>query len=525
MSMRLPPLLIIFFLALLLPHQVLAHAQLHSAEPTGRAILDAPPTEVILTFNEPIAPLRARWFQPDGRAQDVLGWAQGPDLIVTVPSDLAPGTHALSWRIVSDDGHPVGGTHVFSIGFETGSPVAVRESVAWFAALARGAMTLTLVLGVGGMVWGVLSRVPAPELIRWALWAVPPASLLLMAAQAVDMMGVGAGALTDPAAWVLALTSPFALVAGLALIASALAATRRKSLVIVAWMLASMTFASAGHAARAEPVALMAVLMFGHAAALIFWAGALPGLLSSLRAPDAAQVMMRFSLFAMPMVALLVLTGAALAWRQVETPAALTGSAYGGLLTAKLALVAVVLALAARHRMILTPQLVNNPEVARPVFVRSLRIELLLMVAILALTAGFRLTPPPRALVDLPETRAELHLHGRQAMADIVLIPGRPGPNQVEIVVRDGDFQPLTPLEVTIFFSRPTEGLERIELHTERDEDGIWRAGPVHLPPGGPVDVVADILITDFRKEMIGGDIQLLPIPHGLSSSGVVPAP
>ncbi len=503
--------LLVTLLLVLLPLQALAHAQLRGAAPAAGAILDAAPAEVILTFNEPIAPLQARLFGPDGSVQDAESRAQGPDLIVTLPGGLEQGTHALSWRVVSDDGHPVGGTHVFSIGFETGTPEAAPEALPWFAALARGALTLALVLGVGGMVWAALSGRPAPGPIRWALWAVPPAALALMAAQAMDLTGAGAQALADPAAWGLALASPFALTAGLAVIAAALAETGRKPSVFAAWALAALSFAAAGHAARAETAVLMAPLMVAHAGALIFWAGALPGLLSTLRAPDAAAQMARFSQLAVPMVAALVLTGAALALRQVETPAALIGTAYGWVLTVKLALVALVLALAARHRLILTPQLAQGAPTARPAFARSLRVELVLMVAILALTAAFRLTPPPRALADLPETRAELHLHGRQTMADIALIPGRPGPNRVEIVPLDADFQPFTPIEVTLVFSRPAEGLEGIELRAERGADGIWRAGPVHLPPGGPLDVVADILITDFRKEMIGGEVTLLP--------------
>jgi len=114
-------------------------------------------------------------------------------------------------------------------------------------------------------------------------------------------------------------------------------------------------------------------------------------------------------------------------------------------------------------------------------------------------------------MADAPETRVELHLHGPTAMADIALIPGRPGQNRVEIVPLDGDFQPFTPLEITLFFSRPAEGLEPIELRATRTEEGLWQAGPVHLPQGGTWDVVADILITDFQKALIGGEITLLP--------------
>lgn len=507
-----PRALVILVLMMLLPLQALAHAQLRGAEPAAGVILDAAPAEVVLTFNEPIGPLQARWFAPDGRAQDAEARAEGPRLIVTPPAGLAEGTHALSWRVMSDDGHPVGGTHVFSIGVETGTPEATAAPTPWPAALARGVLTLTLAFGVGGLFWAALSGTRVPGAQALALASVPAAGLML-AAQAMDMAGTGAAALTDPAAWVMALNSPYGLAAMLAALAGAIAAGAQalKPMAFFALALAALSFAVAGHAARAEPLALMAPLVFIHALALIFWAGALPGLVAALRAPDAAAQMARFSRPAVPAVAALVVTGAVLAVRQVQTPAALIGTAYGAILLAKLALVAAVLALAARHRFRLTPALARAPEVTRPAFARSLRVELMLMVAILALTAAFRVTPPPRALAEMPEPRAEVHLHGRETMADIALIPGRPGTNRVEIVPLDGDFQPFTPLEVTLFLSRPAEGLERIPLPAERGEDGIWRAGPVHLPPGGPLDVVADILITDFRKELIGGEMQLLP--------------
>lgn len=497
--------------AALLPAWAWAHAQLRGAEPAAGSVVAAAPAEVVLTFNEPVAPLQARLFAPDGGARDLEGRASGPRLIVALPGDLGPGTHALSWRVVSDDGHPLGGTHVFSIGHATGPPAAVPAPLPWPAALARGALTLALAFGLGGMVWAVLSQTVAPRPIRRALWAVPPSALVLMAAQAMDLSGSGAAALADPAAWGLALASPFALTAGLAVLAAGLALGGGRAAVLAGWGLAAASFAAAGHAARAEPVALMAPLMAAHALALIFWAGALPGLVAALPRSDAAALMARFSRLALPMVALLALSGAGLAVRQVETPAALTGTAYGRLLLVKLALVAAVLALAARHRLILTPRLARDPARARPAFARSLRLELALMVLILALTAGFRLTPPPRALAEAPETRAELHLHGRETMADIALVPGRPGPNRVEIVPMDGDFQPLMPRAITLTFARPAEGLEPIELPAAPGPDGIWRAGPVHLPPGGPLEVVVEILITDFRMERIGGTVALGP--------------
>ena len=54
-------------------------------------------------------------------------------------------------------------------------------------------------------------------------------------------------------------------------------------------------------------------------------------------------------------VAALVLTGTALAWIQVRHPAALLATAYGQILSIKLALVAVLFALAGINRYRLTP--------------------------------------------------------------------------------------------------------------------------------------------------------------------------
>ncbi|WP_333827480.1 copper resistance CopC/CopD family protein [Pararhodobacter sp.] len=504
--------ILLLTLLALLPQQAAAHAQLQSADPAAGALMAVAPAQVTLTFNEPVALLQARWFAPDGTATEAEARSENTALIIAPPPGLSPGTHALSWRVVSTDGHPVGGTHVFSIGFESGAPDTATAPVPWPAAIARGLVTLALAFGVGGVLWSALARRAGRRARILALAALPAAALML-AAQAMDMAGQGTAALASPAAWSVALHSPYGLAALLAALAGLIAFGARdlRVMAFAAWGLAALSFAVAGHAARAEPVALMGALVFAHAAALIFWAGALPGLIMALRGPDAAAQMARFSRLALPMVALLVVSGSLLAWRQLETPAALTGTAYGTVLLAKLVLVAVVLALAARHRLVLTPALARNPARARPAFHRSLRLELWLMVAILALTAAFRLTPPPRALGTLPETRAEVHLHGIDAMADITLIPGRPGPNRAEIVPLDGDFQPFTPLEITLFLSRPAEGLEPIELRAEPGEDGIWHAAPFHLPQGGAWDVVADILISDFRKALIGGEIRLLP--------------
>lgn len=488
-----------------------AHAQLQSADPAAGAVLAAPPAAVVLRFNEPVGLLQSRWVMPDGHTLDVAGRADGPMVVVEAPAGLADGTHALSWRVVSDDGHPVGGTHHFSIGAPSASPGPAAAAPPWPAAVARGLLTLCLAFGLGGVLWAVLTgRAVSRGSVALSLGCVPGA-MLLLAAQAMDLAGAGSEVLGRGAAWTAALRSPYGATAVLAAAAGLLAALGRRSplAAVGAVGLGALSFAVAGHAARAQPLPLMGGLVLLHSAAMLFWAGALPGLLAGLGGASATAEMRRFSRLALPVVLVMLLAGGVLAVRQVETPAALTATAYGRVLLAKLALVGALLLLALRHRFVLLPRLADDAATVRPSFARSLKVEIAVMAALLVLTAGFRLTPPPRALTAPPASRVELHLHGRHAMADLALMPGRAGPNIIEISPLDSGFAPLRPVAVTLRLSRPADGIEPVEITAMATSEGRWKAGPVHLPPGGAWDVVVDILITDFRKELLGGTITL----------------
>ncbi|MBU1304569.1 MAG: copper resistance protein CopC, partial [Alphaproteobacteria bacterium] len=100
---------------LAVPAAAWAHAQLLSAEPADSAVLAASPPMLTLHFNEPVSPLAISLIGPDGRAADLLDQVSGSDTIaIAMPADLATGSHVLSWRVVSIDGHPIAGAQVFS---------------------------------------------------------------------------------------------------------------------------------------------------------------------------------------------------------------------------------------------------------------------------------------------------------------------------------------------------------------------------------------------------------------------------
>jgi copper transport protein len=501
--------LLVALLLVLLPAQVLAHAQLRASDPAEGATVAAAPQAIILDFNEAVAPLVLRHIGPDGTATDLEAIAQNARVTVALPAGLAQGTHLISWRVVSDDGHPVGGTLTFHVGAPSAAPPTPAELAAGAARLAaalRAVLTVALVVAVGAAVFAaIVARAEMPPvqraIARGAAAATLPVGALLIGVQGLDMLALPFSALLSGAPWRAGLAAPIAVTVALSLLAAGLAGigAPRPGLAFAAWGLAALSFAASGHAATAPPraVALPAVML--HAAALIFWMGSLVPLLFALRGPEPHRVLQRFSSIAVPAVAVLILSGATLTWLQAGHPAALPGSSYGLVLALKLALVGLLLALAARNRLVLTPALAAGRPQAAPRLRRAIGAEIVLGLAILALASAFRLTPPPRALAE-PAAPLYAHIHTSRAMADIRLTPGRPGPVAVALGFQTGDFAELVPKEVEVLFAQPAAGIEPIRLTALRGGDGLWHAGPVTLPRPGEWEVTLRLLISDFER-------------------------
>jgi copper transport protein len=489
----------------------LAHAQLQASDPAADAVLETAPAEVRLTFSEPVAPLVLRWIAPGGTESEVDARTAGQALAVTPPPDLGRGTHLLSWRVVSTDGHPVGGTFAFSIGAPSAAPSTaadVAAGTARLAAAARFALTLALVVGVGGAVCLALVRPDAAAaravrpVVLGASVGVLPLAALAMGAQGLDMLALGPMALAEPRPWIAAWGAPIrdtALLAAAAALAALAALRGSQAAALLAWGLAAVSFAASGHAPVAPPAWIAAPAVALHGLALVFWMGALLPLAGALRAPAPEAALRRFSALAVPLVALLVASGATLAWLQSRSLGALMASDYGRLLAVKLALVAALLALALRNRVALTPAVARGEAAAARALSRAVRAEILIGLAVLALASGFRLTPPPRALAAAAEP-VYLHLHGDRAMADLKLAPGLPGSNMVTLGFQTPDFAPLEPREVRVSFALPERGIEPIRLEALPAGDGLWRAGPVTLPLAGDWKVTLRLLVTDFDQ-------------------------
>lgn len=505
-----------------------AHASLWSTEPAGGAMVEVAPTTFSLSFSEPVSPLRLQLIAPDGSATALTGYElRDQTVIIEAPDEIGNGTHVLTWRVVSADGHPVGGSVVFSVGEPSASPPPAIEvedpSVATALWLSKIALYVGLFIGVGGALAIVAlfpTSHPAWRAIAAALAVGMVGTILSAGLQGLDALGAPLGLIADPTMWSTGMATSYGwtvigataamVAAGLSLAINArIPALIFASLALVG---AGAALAASGHASAAAPQWLTRPAVFVHAVTIALWAGALIPLAAAFRSgtPDALVALRRFS-SAIPLALILLISaGIALAIVQVETPSALLSTSYGRILSAKLGLVAMLLVLAAWNRWRLTARAASN-DAAKRSLVRSIAAETVIVLVILALAAGWRFTPPPRALAEAAAQPASIHIHTADAMADLVVTPGRVGVVDVSAIIMTGDFGPLEAKEVTFVFANPTAGIEPFRRAATRPGDGSWRADGVMLPLPGAWSVRIDILVSDFELIRLNGEITIRP--------------
>src|SRR5450755_3218552 len=94
-----------------------AHASLVSTEPGDGSMMSQAPKTVRLRFNEPVTPASIKLIDGAGNARDDVSVIAHDDTIeIGLPDDLPRGTQLVSYRVFSADGHPVGGSLIFSLG-------------------------------------------------------------------------------------------------------------------------------------------------------------------------------------------------------------------------------------------------------------------------------------------------------------------------------------------------------------------------------------------------------------------------
>ncbi|PAP93550.1 copper resistance CopC/CopD family protein [Mesorhizobium wenxiniae] len=518
---------IVLFAAIAAPGQAFAHAALVTTEPTDGAVLAQSPAQFSLTFSEPVSPLVLALVRPDGTPVPLTSFRLNAQTVnIDNPHRLGSGTHVLSWRVISADGHPVGGSVLFSIGAPGAAP-AVSEAVdrGLRSAIWVGKVFLYvgLFLGVGGafaIAWLAQGGRAGQLIVIAAILCGLVAAPLSLGLQGLDALGAPLARLAQPDIWKAGLATSFgrtvlvALVAlGLGLLSLVGPRGGAKLFALAGLAGVGAALAASGHASAAEPQWLTRPMVFLHGAGIAFWAGALAPLgLAMRRKPvEAAPFLRRFSQAILPVVAVLAAAGIVLAVVQVQASAALLETAYGRLLLVKLALLLFLFTLAAINRWKLTgPAEAGETEVQKKL-VRSIGIEMLIVLAIFGVAAGWRFTPPPRALAIAAAQPASVHIHTAKAMADLSITPGHVGPVAASIVIMTGDFGPLDAEQVTLVLSKPDSGIEPIKRAATKPGDGSWRVDDLVVPVPGRWTARLDILVSDFEMVKIEAPIEIRP--------------
>ncbi len=431
----------------LVPLPAGAHAVAVASAPEPGAQLASSPAVVSLQFSEPLntSLSRAEVISPDG--QRFESSTHTPTELEVGVQSTARGVYSVDWTTVSlIDGHTLHGGYRFGVGVPVSGTLTTNSGALPQAgdiavALLRALEYLFLLAALGGLlvrrlVLGDRSR-RASGVERWLLLGTVLSGLAvilgeaLLASPTLDAASISAY-LTTGTAGELRLAR-----VGLEAMAMLLAGVWL-DLAILPLLLALVSLAAAGHAAAARPAWLAVGVDALHLAAASVWAGGVLTLVrvrpaGGWRGPEGRTLLARFAPIAAAAFLLTVALGVVRATQELTGFADLITTAYGRVLLLKVLAVAAVVPVALLVR-----------RQARG----ALRIDAILVVAIIVLTAGLAAFPlPPQRLAESDQTFGSqlavsaLPKPGDLTMASdaggvlvgLTLRPGKPGPNHILI--------------------------------------------------------------------------------------------
>ncbi|TMM21690.1 MAG: hypothetical protein E6F97_08020 [Actinobacteria bacterium] len=441
-------------LTLGLPQAAFAHAYLVHTVPEASVVLNAPPPQAALTFDEAVEPRFAVISVTNTLGhQETSGPVQrspaDPDtLIVPLRPHLPEGWYLVYWRAISVDGHPVQSAFTFAVGPNPGpAPQFVVPNISQTATtprllVARWLVFLTVMAAIGLFVLRiaiarpVMRRVPGTSL-RTVSAAFVVASVLGLVAiplyldisTAIDSLhsAFDVSALV-PLFRVTAfgrsyvdLEICFALFCAAAGIALWLDRPEREHRSVAELLSTSGALLAAaavllvpglaGHAAQTAPRGVSVMLDWVHLVSGSLWIGGLIGLLVLWRSLPALQRLAglvvcvpRFSNVAFFSVVFLLASGVGATVIHMPILAALWETSYGKTILVKIGLLAAAMLLGAVNLLRSKPRLVaaRDADAGRPAAAllrRTISGEtLLLTAAVFAAALLSSLAPPAAAL-------------------------------------------------------------------------------------------------------------------------------
>lgn len=520
-----------------------AHPTLVATLPEAGYSLSQSPEEIGLVFDEPVTVMK---FAVEGQARGPIATtpataAQEGRVVVRPTMPLPPGRYTVRWQITAQDGDVVDGVFGFGVGVAAS---ATRQQAGTPGlgeiALLRWVLFTGLALALGGLTADALVRGVArpdsapPDDQGWERSTSSPPDrprpflltgclLGLVASIGLGLHQAGGGDLLSGLSRFspdTLLASPAGLLIAVQLIAFAAAATAALTPVdaVAAVPLAVVVIAEGQRShLMAAAGGLGGFTLTVHLAAVALWVGGLVHVARAAWAWRAQRgrvraVLLAYARLAIAVYAVVVATGVVAALWMLPSMAALVSTAYGWMLLAKLALVALATALAlfARTRLARPAQMTRTAVLARA--------EAVTLVAVLAASGLLTALPPPadpaRGLpYPPPMTGPTIRLGTLTGQVTTALIAGE---GRLEVRLRTPESDPARDEGYTLrgtltapggrhedlrlapcgggCFAGPATwrtGLNAIELTITADR---WRGGTARFTIPWPAQPVRDLL-------------------------------
>lgn len=494
-----------------------AHAALVGTDPGNGTIVPDAPNKVTLTFSESVQLIsgKIQVLAPDNsRADQGEPTATGNTVTIPLRSGGGRGTYLVSYRVISADRHPVGGSFTYSVGAASTPPSAavndtkvdpvVRALIPVGKYLGYAGLVLlvgpTLVLallwphrlsrrGPARVVWTGMGLVTLSTLM--AIWLQVPYSL------GTKLFDVRVGDLRD----VLGSTFGAVMLVRLGVLCAAAFLLRPLlrgsgaesktdlALLGVLGVAALATWPLTGHP-TASPVAGVSVVVDAiHLAAMSVWLGGLVMLVAFLlrqaNERELAAILPIWSRWASTAVSALILAGVVQALIEVSSLDGLVNSTYGRLILVKVALAAGVLVVAWFSRRIVK----SRSAEAKPSGLRRVvGVELAITAVVLGVTSVLVQIAPPRTAeaADTGSTTSTVSqtLTSSTMALQVDIFPATTGNNSIHLYAYTPDNKPLTVVEWSGTAALPAKGIEPIQIPLLRITD-FHAIGDIALPQAG----------------------------------------
>ncbi|HVL81972.1 MAG TPA: copper resistance protein CopC [Actinomycetota bacterium] len=483
------------------------HALLRSSSPASNAVLDDPPSEVVLTFSEAPDPSlsQVRVVGPDGAdaaAGPLRSDAASPERVRVPLRPLEEGVYAVSWRVFSSvDGHVTAGVFAFGVGTAVEGAavpqVAEPDEPAPDPIEVGGRFLLYLGLSLlAGTAWTSAIVFGGPRAAgRWTLSLATAVSVAGAAAIGIAQLRASGGApavfLATPIGRAVLLRVVGSALAGAAAVSASRGRLGRAWLAVSGGLAAAtmLVHVASGHAGAGPIVPLTVGSQWVHFLAAGIWVGGLAVLLGGLRegVSDGAGAVRRYSATAAAMLVAVAVTGVHRSVVEVGSWEALWRTRYGLLVVAKVVGLLGLAALGALNRF-------RHVRVAARGDLSGLRrvgrAEVVLGVAIAGVVGLLTTLTPPRGDVPAPPVEpvaASGSDFGTTVRVRLAADPGSPGLNRFEVrVVGFDDGGPVEARRVGLRFEPPPDAdAAPSTLDLEEREPGTWTAHGPNLTVDG----------------------------------------